>query len=283
MGIAIGDGFGQRFFGLAGTVMDRIERRILPRRPWQYTDDTVMALSVVEVLERHAEIDQDALASAFLAKYAAEPHRGYGAGAHKLFGELATGSDWRTASRGLFGGNGSYGNGAAMRVAPIGAYFSDDLERVTVEAKKSAEVTHAHAEGQAGAIAVAIAAACSASSTDANALFDAVLDHTPPGPTRDTITRAQELPLEVSVHAAASLLGTGVLVASADTVPFVTWCAARHLGNFEEAMWATVAGLGDRDTTCAMVGGIVSLSADIPVHFVQGQEEFTRLVGLGIP
>jgi ADP-ribosylglycohydrolase len=31
------------------------------------------------------------------------------------------------------------------------------------------------------------------------------------------------------------------------------------VSDFEEAMWTTVAGLGDRDTTCAIVGGIVAL------------------------
>ena len=29
----------------------------------------------------------------------------------------------------------------------------------------------------------------------------------------------------------------------------------------EEALWSTGAGMGDRDTTCAIVGGIVALSA----------------------
>ena len=58
-----------------------------------------------------------------------------------------------------------------------------------------------------------------------------------------------------------SALGTGQRVISSDTVPFALWCAARHLASYAEALWTTVAGLGDRDTTCAIVGGIVSLSA----------------------
>lgn len=51
----------------------------------------------------------------------------------------------------LFYGQGSYGNGAAMRVAPLGAYFADDLALATQQARLSAEVTHAHAEGLIGA------------------------------------------------------------------------------------------------------------------------------------
>ncbi len=51
------------------------------------------------------------------------------------------------------------GNGAAMRVAPIGAYFADDLDKVLYYAQASAEVTHAHIEGIVGAMAVAVASA----------------------------------------------------------------------------------------------------------------------------
>jgi ADP-ribosylglycohydrolase len=47
-------------------------------------------------------------------------------------------------------------------------------------------------------------------------------------------------------------------VSAQDTVPFALWCAARHLSSYEEALWLTVSGLGDRDTTCAIVGGIVA-------------------------
>jgi ADP-ribosylglycohydrolase len=41
-------------------------------------------------------------------------------------------------------------------------------------------------------------------------------------------------------------------------VPFALWCAGVHLGNYEEALWLAVEGLGDRDTICAITGGIVA-------------------------
>ncbi len=40
-------------------------------------------------------------------------------------------------------GEGSLGNGGAMRVAPVGGYFADDLAAVIAKACASAEVTHA--------------------------------------------------------------------------------------------------------------------------------------------
>lgn len=283
-GVVIGDGFGERFFGPTYLAVERIESRRLPRPPWQFTDDSVMSLAVVEVLERCGRIDQDALARAFAAKYAAQPHRGYGAGAHRLLGEVVGGAPWRLASRALFGGEGSFGNGGAMRATPIGAYFADDLVRTADEARLAAEVTHAHVEGQAGAIAVAVAAACVATSCAPDELFELVLEHTPPGPTREGIAEAAQLPVGVSVHGAASLLGTGANVSSQDTVPFVIWCAARFVHDFETALWSTVAGLGDRDTTCAMVGGIVALrenGATIPSGWRSAQEPFAGLAGMG--
>jgi ADP-ribosylglycohydrolase len=58
------------------------------------------------------------------------------------------------------------------------------------------------------------------------------------------------------------------------------WCAAQHLDNYEEALWLTVSGLGDRDTTCAIVGGIVSLHTGvegIPAAWRRAREPLPRL------
>jgi ADP-ribosylglycohydrolase len=156
-GLSVGDAFGERFFLHADVVDGLIEQRAMPAPPWAYTDDTVMALSLVAVLWRHGTIDQDALAASFAERH--DPSRGYGPGALRLLRRISEGVDWRVASAELFGNQGSYGNGAAMRVAPLGAYFADDLDLVVTEARRSAEVTHAHHEGIAGAIAVAVAAA----------------------------------------------------------------------------------------------------------------------------
>jgi len=63
-------------------------------------------------------------------------------------------------------------------------------------------------------------------------------------------------------------LGTGLDVAAHDTVPFCLWVAARHLDSYEDAIWAATSQDGDRDTTGAIVGGIVVLATgaeQIPV------------------
>lgn len=286
-GVSLGDAFGERFFEAPSGLFAAVEARRIPQAPWRYTDDTVMALSVFEVLEAHGTIEQDVLTRGFAAKYLADPSRGYGPGAHRLLRRLADGGDWRSASSLAFGGTGSYGNGAAMRAAPVGAYFADDLGRTVAEAQRSAEVTHAHPEGIAGAVAVAIAAASAATSgMTGKRLIDDVLQYTPESETRRGILSSREISFDTPAITTAEKLGSGALVSSQDTVPFVIWCAARHFEHtFEDAMWNTVSGLGDLDTTCAMVGGILSLRSEkhaLPSLWLEAREPLSALAYVGI-
>ncbi len=280
-GLSIGDAFGERFFGEPERIGRLIQSRTVPKPIWGYTDDTVMALGIVEVLREVGRIDQDKLAVVFARRYAADPNRGYGGGAHGILQDIGRKIPWRVTANAVFGGTGSMGNGGAMRVAPLGAYFADDLEEVVRQAKASAEVTHAHPDGQAGAIAIAIAAAVAwrmgtgRQTRSGDDLLTAVLQYTPKGPTKMVLELAQRLTLDNDPQTAASTLGAGYRVISMDTVPFCVWCAARHIDHYEDALWTTVSGLGDRDTTCAIVGGIVALSAgrnSIPPSWLESRE-----------
>jgi ADP-ribosylglycohydrolase len=268
-GLSVGDAFGERFFQEPGVVKMLIENRATPAPPWRWTDDTAMALSIVEVLEAHAEIVPQALAEAFARRYRAEPDRGYGGGAHRILAAIARGVPYEVAATSVFDGQGSMGNGGAMRAAPIGGFFADDLDAVVENAKRSAAPTHAHSEGVAGAVAIAVGAALASTGT-----FDlrAIAERTPEGKTRDGILRAIDLPRDLSSSAAALVLGNGSNVISSDTVPFSLYAASRFLGDYEEALWFTVAGLGDRDTTCAIVGGIVALSSEVPREMIDHRE-----------
>lgn len=268
-GLAVGDAFGEQFFGPPGFVQERLARREVPFPTWPYTDDTAMAMSVVDILEQYGGIEQDALVKMFVERHEEDPNRGYGAGVRQLLRAIAGGVSWREVVTASFGGQGSHGNGAAMRVAPLGAYFADDIQRLLTEATASAAVTHAHHEAQAGAIAVAVAAAygwCSQHMPDVVAgtsLLAFVESHVPPGEVRHGIRKALAMPDGTSVAHAASVLGSGHKISAVDTVPFALWCAQSSLDNYEEALWTTVSGLGDRDTTCAIVGGIVVLNTGV--------------------
>jgi hypothetical protein len=115
-----------------------------------------MACSVYWMLRETGGVDRDRLAEVFADR--CEPNRGYGVGAFTILRRIRTGTPWPVAAAEAFGGEGSCGNGAAMRVAPVGAYFPDAPATAAAQAEASAEVTHAHAEGIAGAIAVAVIA-----------------------------------------------------------------------------------------------------------------------------
>ncbi|MGW4511786.1 ADP-ribosylglycohydrolase family protein [Streptomyces sp. NPDC004393] len=264
-GLALGDAFGERWFPLfraPAQALAEIRARRTPEEPeWHWTDDTAMALAVLRVLDEHGEIRQEALAQAFALGYDADPARGYGRGMHELLPRLFDEAErWRELSRELFDGEGSLGNGAAMRVAPLGAWFHADLPRVVEQAALSAEVTHAHPEGVAGAVAVAVAAALSAQGRPD---IGTVVSLTPPSAVRDGLVRAAELPFATEPWKASDILGNGQRIRADDTVPFAVWTAARHPDDLTAALWATAEGFGDVDTTCAITGGIVAAATGL--------------------
>ncbi len=303
-GLSVGDAFGASIFDPA--MPDPLHRpRPLPAPPWITTDDTEMAAGIVEVLRGHGRVDQDELARVFERRYWADTDRGYGPNVHAIFRAMRRGVSWREAALAPAGvppafgwlervgvwlgwmkpppdrGRGSLGNGGAMRVAPVGAYFADDVAAVIEQARASSEVTHAHPDGIAGAVAVALAAAwawrCRAGSEThtPQGMLDHVIAHTPGGPTREKLARGRTLPTGVSPDEAARELGIGTPITSAETVPFTLWCAARHLTDYEEAVWTAAGVGGDIDTMCAIVGGVVALGAgreSIPAAWLQARE-----------
>ncbi|MEH1870217.1 ADP-ribosylglycohydrolase family protein [Nostoc sp.] len=280
-GLSVGDAFGERFFLHPDVAESLIVARAIPASPWYYTDDTQMALSIVSILQEYAEINQDYLAESFAKQYDSE--RGYGPAMHRLLTQIRNGESWQKLASSLFDGQGSYGNGAAMRVAPIGAFFAEDLDLVVKQAQASAEVTHTHPEAIAGAVAVAVAAAWAWRLKDSlpskEDFLNLVLPYVPESEVRAKIHQAVNLSENTSVQSAATLLGNGTHVSAQDTVPFALWCAGQHLDNYEEALWLTVSGLGDRDTTCAIGGGIVAISTGvegIPTAWMQAREPLPK-------
>lgn len=278
-GVALGDCFGQSFFMADEIARQRIKKREISNNPWYFTDDTVMAIGIYRILEKYGEIDQDALARAFAENYALDWHRGYGGTAHSILRSIGEGQDWRDVASGAFDGMGSMGNGAAMRVAPVGAYFADDLDKVLYHARASAEVTHAHMEGIVGAMAAAVASALLLNKKQGSYLGEGavflrdVADKLPDSDTKYKILSAASVPKESSIDFVVSVLGNGIRLTAQDTVPLCLWCAAYFYTSLEEALWMAVSALGDRDTICAIVGGMVSLYADeLPQQWVSYME-----------
>ena len=263
LGLSTGDAFGDQFFRFAEQEEELIATRTAPPGPWPYTDDTEMALSVVAMLRREGRIDQARLALDFAHGY--DPSRGYGPAMHRVLDALRAGQPWADVTRREFSGQGSWGNGAAMRVGPLGAYFAGDLDAVVEQARLSAEVTHAHPEALAGAIAVAVAAALAWTARGERpvpsraAFLDRILPFVPVSDVQSRLRKARDLPAGASVPFAVSVLGNGTGLSAPDTVPFALWCAGERLEDFEGALWLALSGGGDRDTLCAITGSVVVL------------------------
>ena len=282
-GISIGDAFGESFFGETERIKRHIRNRTIPPTSWEFTDDTVMAIAVYKQLKMNKTIDQDQLAETFALNHNKDVNRGYGATARRILREIDEGGAWKTIAQNVFEGMGSMGNGASMRVGPIGAYYYDDLTRVKQLAIKSAEITHANIEGITGAIAVATATALATQLKLENQIMtpdqfiQRIVEELPETDTKAKIKKSMAVPYRYNIETVRSILGNGSKIMVQDTVPFAIWCSAHNLNNFEEAIWKAISILGDRDTICAIVGGISIMSTDedkVPVEWMESVEDF---------
>jgi poly(ADP-ribose) glycohydrolase ARH3 len=165
IGLAVGDALGAAWEGLAPDLIYKLgpADKIVAHESGEiifYTDDTQMTIGVIQALLERGEIEKNALAAHFAANY--HPDRAYGQGARKIINAIGAGDDWERVAAEIFQGKGSLGNGAAMRVAPLGLYFAPDLDLVATQAALSASPTHCHEIGIDGARLMAVAAALAA-------------------------------------------------------------------------------------------------------------------------
>ncbi|MBZ0281890.1 MAG: ADP-ribosylglycohydrolase family protein [Anaerolineae bacterium] len=277
-GLSVGDALGGFFeFSSSNRLAHHVKTKTPPKGQWHYTDDTNMALSIYENLRLYGEINQDQLALSFATHF--ERGRGYGPSIHRFAPRVRSGQHWRKVSSAVFGGNGSFANGGAMRVAPLGGYFADDLDALIENARHSSEVTHAHPEGIAGTIAVAVVAAYAwnlrGKTIAPQAFIEFVLPHIPPSEVYNGTAKAASFSPGTSLQEAVDILGNGSRVTAQDTIPFVLWCTGEKLNNYEDAIWFTASGGGDVDTNCAMVGGIVAAYTGvegIPTEWITARE-----------
>ncbi|MDX1616113.1 MAG: ADP-ribosylglycohydrolase family protein [Candidatus Promineifilaceae bacterium] len=109
-GLSIGDAFGQLFISRQVASEDDPP---LPPGTWCWSDDTQLAVSIVDILGEYGHIEQGALAAAFARRYAKEPYRASGSGARRLPWLIGEGCDWRVEAPENFPG-GSYGSGGDM-------------------------------------------------------------------------------------------------------------------------------------------------------------------------
>jgi poly(ADP-ribose) glycohydrolase ARH3 len=267
VGSALGDAIGELAFrglGEAG-----IRAAIAQTDALIYTDDTAMAIGLAESITQVGRLDPQHLGDTFRANFRREPWRGYASGPPTVFSLVERrGMSYSEAARSLFGGQGSFGNGAAMRIAPVGLFFHDvpDLyEKVYL----SASVTHAHPIGVDGAAVLAWAVA-QAVKLDPGGPFpfepfsQGLIDFARTPEIRDKMMLVRTLIAEgVPPPDAARRLGRSVAVQ--ESMPFAVYAFLRHPRSFEACLFCAILHGGDRDTlgamACAVSGAYLGVEA----------------------
>jgi ADP-ribosylglycohydrolase len=187
-----------------------------------FTDDSVLTVAVADVI-----LHGGSYAERFQHYYRKYPDRGYGG----FFHQWAQSPEPRPY--------GSFGNGSAMRVSPVG-YAFDDLATVLAEAKGSAEVTHNHPEGIKGAQAIAAAiflARCARSKDDIRSYVEQTFGYDL-AQSLDVIRPGYEFDETCQGTVPAALL------------------AFLESSDFEDAVRNAVSLGGDSDTLACITGGV---------------------------
>jgi len=195
-----------------------------------FTDDTVCTVAIADAIMSGGDL------AAYLRAYGRRyPDRGYGG----MF------LQWiMTDGMGPYG---SWGNGAAMRVAAIAHLAADEAEALELAAK-SAAVSHDHPDAVAGAQAAVLAA------------WLARQGH-PPDDIRADIERRFGYDLGHSVDDIRKRYGFDI--SCKGTVPPAIVCAL-EAADFEDAIRNAISLGGDADTLACITGGIAEVLFGLP-------------------
>lgn len=273
IGSAVGDALGAPAEGWS---MGMVSSVYGEEKGWKmiygrYTDDTEMMIGVAESLIANKGFNGADMARRFIQNYDAT--RGYGPGSKEALKRLSEGASWEETSKKLFGGEGSYGNGAAMRIAPIGVLYHDNADTLREIAYKSSHITHSHELGKEGAALQAFSIALAVRGQK-EGMLSALKEFVKSDVYKEKIGGiAILLDREASKEEVISDLGNGE--AAFNSVPTAIYSFLRF-DSFEDSVVYAVSLGGDTDTIGAMTGAISGAyygEGAIPTGWVEKLEE----------
>ncbi len=258
VGTGVGDAVGAGFEGWRIVEPKTIEAVASDRGVLIYTDDTHMMIGMAESLVEKEGFDGEHMAYTFMKNYECEPWRGYGPGPPRLFRMIRAGEDWDKAADKLYRG-GSYGNGSAMRIAPVGVLYHDDLAALIDVAYKSSQITHSHELGREGAALQACAVALAvnlepAVAFDRQEFLAKLSEFVRSEVYKQKLEKVRMLLGEADRARVIAELGHGI--EAFKSVPTAMYSFLSHPGSFKEVVLFAVSLGGDTDTIAAMTGAI---------------------------
>jgi ADP-ribosylglycohydrolase len=291
LGVSVGDALGQpveafpperlrREFGEVRDFMPGDPRLPIPLGAGQWTDDTQMTLDIARSIVRCGRVEPEDIASEFIRDHWGEGIRFSGFTVKYSLQRLKRGVSWEQSG---LDDEMTAGNGAAMRIAPVGLYHSLRPTHVAEDARLASIMTHRHPEAIAGAVAVAYMVAHAAAGTldPATVLTDTIALI---GECRVTenLRRAHEL-LHARVETESALRTLGTTGYVVHTVAAAAYCFLQTPEDLERSVVDAVMGGNDADTTAAIAGamsGAYNGAASIPKRWRDSVERGDEIEAL---
>jgi poly(ADP-ribose) glycohydrolase ARH3 len=243
-----------------------------------------MTLALGESIAESCEIDPEGIAKHF--SLSCDLTRGYAIGTIKAVLALRAGVQWYQVGRIVFE-EGSFGNGAAMRVSPVGLFYHHGLDDLQEASIKQANVTHVHPLGQWGAVMQACSVGLAVSQNPKEPfkkeqMVTNLREVLWRGPIEyvKALNKIEEMVAQgkkLEAREVVRFLGNGV--EAQFSVPSACYIALTYSSDFCDAIRAAISLGGDTDTIAGMVGAIVGAHVGekgLPVEWIEQLEDGPR-------
>jgi poly(ADP-ribose) glycohydrolase ARH3 len=274
LGTFIGDAIGAPFDGSESDEVPLLDFHYIEANPPKsYTDDTQMSISVFEEMCENGRIDQRSLLQRFIKRFS--PWRGYSGGMLDVIEQWKGGQDIETAAKALYNGSGSFGDGAAMRVAPLSAFYPlDEVDDLMEQVRLCSVLTHTHPYGISGACLQAYCVELALNDVPFEEWLPRLFSFPMESVYKiklETIKKCLEK--ESSPNDGAREIGHDAV--ALDAVPAALFAVLRNTTSFADAVLFAVSMGGDTDTIGAMAGAIAGAKwgmAGIPPAWLEKLE-----------
>jgi ADP-ribosylglycohydrolase len=254
-GTFIGDALGMKFDGCSNESIAPLDLdSLLGQISGLYTGDTQMNISVLEEMVENGRVDQVSLGTRILNRYS--PWRKYGGGMFIVIERWRDGEEFSRAAECLYYGAGSYGDGAAVRSAPVSCFFKlNEVDLLFEQIRLSSRLTHTHTIGIDGALLQAYAALLALNKVDplewTSKMFQLPIDSS------FKIKLGQIdycMRNDVTIKTVIDTIGNGSDALSA--VSAAIYSLIRNKESFADAVLFAIELGGDTDTIAAMTGAL---------------------------